>query len=113
MAWRTVIASLRAGMSSMAGNSHMPGMTVLLAARAGNVAVDYGDRFVMRDGGNGGSSVGSDAVKVSQPDGRDRHFSGMFVDDGLRRSVQHAGAAVVAKSAPEGENVLLVGGGQR
>ena len=77
-----------------------------------DISVDHGDMLAVGDAGDGGGGVGADAGELAQFGGGAGHDSEVLGDDGLRGLVEHAGATVVAESAPEGEDVLLMGGGQ-
>ena len=78
-----------------------------------DVAVDRHDGSPEGDGRNGGSRVGPDARQLQQLGFRRREAAAMALGDDLRALVQIAGAAVVAKPRPGGEDVIQGRFGQR
>ena len=81
-----------------------PNMTVKHAL---NVAIDNGDGFSERDARDGRGGVASDAGKLAPGFGGAREFSFAVMGDELGGLMQPAGAMVVAKTAPQGENGLF------
>ena len=83
------------------------------AKHALHIAVDHGDVFAVGDAGDSGSGVSSDAGQFAQIHRGCRDAAAEFLRNKVCRLVQHAGAAVVAETAPKREHVLLAGFGQR
>ena len=76
-------------------------------------AVHYRDVFAVGDAGDCCRSVASEAGKEAKLFGVHGHFAFALGDDALCCLVQHARTAIVAKAAPQCENVLLGRGCER
>ena len=74
---------------------------------ARDVAVEHGERHVVRDAQHRGRRVAADAGKGQRGFERARKFAVVMRDDFLRGAVQVARAAVVAEAGPQLQNLLL------
>jgi len=83
------------------------------AQNAFDIAVHNRDGFIVGDAGDGGGGVGADAGKFQERGCRGGYSAGVVGNYGLGGLVEHAGPTVVSKTAPESENILLVGLGKR